>query len=606
MAANLGFLELESAERPGERRKTFYFYAEQRKLAIEIPTPIWTSTCARSASASASATRQALAAADRVQSIPALIKTLDEVSKWQGELHKFSAWRPEPDGDRVTLALKGAIQTYPAQRTWDQKREEEVENPFLFDLVAAIRSDFTLFMGLRGWLATNYADYLEDREGLRSKPGLRGYLYISAPQKRLLARMIADPKGYIGERVPALAKNSDGSDPPLRRALKSTDFSATLFIKPGLFHYELGWPNRLAVRLVDESNMRATVRGGMIFRAAEDGLLWGYNIEADAFFRFGGSLQVGPIGVCAEATLDARFVARVLCYLSWRFQGSLIYGLISLDANLSVSVKAWMEIDLGIDTYTIEIGFSVTLQFSAAIELALSTDGIGARAHARVAISAFGTTLSVSVGFTIGGVLQLEAARARANASWRCRSPPRGRMRRPWRRTSRATSASRWTPNTPRRKLAPVQPPKDVIVPIRSRSREEGASGLNTPTSSCRSRPVSAPAACRFLRRASGWCCVGNRVPTRWVMRCSCRSPPSTATRYTSFYAAPYLSLAHMVAEKGSRKVQRHITSKPRWLCPSWAWSGSCRVPAGRMSAVLKRSRPMCAGMRRCPRRATR
>lgn len=408
MGASLGFLELESKERPGERRKSFFFYANKQKLAIEIPTVVWNFYLREAGfGLGFRYTLDAIQAADRATSIPKLISALDEVSKTQGELHKFAAWKPEPEGDRVTLALKGAIQTYPANKTWDEQTENEAQNPFLFDLVAAIRSDFTLFMGLRGWVGTNYIDYLNDKDGLRANPGLRGYLYISAPQQRLLARMIGDSKGYIGDRIPALAEGA-----PLRQALQSVDWSATLFIKPGLFHYELGWPNQLVARLYDQENMRVTVRGGMIFRAAEDGLLWGYNVEADAFFRFGGEVQIGPVGVCAQATLTAKLVARVLCYLTWRVTGSLIYGLVALDAHLEVNFRAWLEVDLEFTSFTIDIGFSQTLQFSATVELAISTEGVGARVDARVAVSVFGCTLSVSVGFTIGSG-QLDDARAR-------------------------------------------------------------------------------------------------------------------------------------------------------------------------------------------------
>ncbi len=413
MGASLGFLELERKDQPGERRKCFYFFAEKKKMAIEIPTVVWNFYLREAGFGMGFRyTLDAINAADKATSIPKLISALDEVSKRQGDLHKFSSWKPEPEGDRVTLALKGAIQVYPASKEWNEEQEEAAQNPFMFDIVAAIRSDFTLFMGLRGWVGTNYIDYLNDKEQLRSNPGLRGYLYISAPQQRLLARMIGDSKGYIGDRLPALAKVKGQEDPPMRRALKSVDWSATLFIKPGLFHYELGWPNQLVVRLFDEPNMRVIVRGGMIFRAADDGLLWGYNVEAEAFFKFGGSLEAGSIGVCAEATLNATLVARVLCYLSWRFKGSLIYGLIALDATLAVSVRAWMEIDLGFTSFTLRIGFSVSLQFSAAVEIAISTEGVGARVAARVALSIFGCTLSVSVGFEAGKG-QLEDARAR-------------------------------------------------------------------------------------------------------------------------------------------------------------------------------------------------
>lgn len=412
LAASLGFLELEREDHPGERRKSFFFYAEKRQMAVEIPAVVWTFYLREVGFGFGFRyTLEALAAADRATSIPKLISALDDISKRQGDLHKFSAWRPEVEGDHVTLALKGAIQAYPAEKSWKEEAEEAAENPFLFDLVAAIRSDFTLFMGLRGWLGTNYIDYLNDKDKLRSNPGLRGYLYISAPHKRLLARAIGDSQGYIGNRIPALAKSGD-SEPPLRKALRSIDWSVTLFIRPGLFHYEMGWPDQLVVRLMNEPNMRVTVRGGMIFRAADDGLLWGYNIEADAFFRFGGALQIGPVGVAGEASLDAHLVARVICYLSWRIKGSLIYGLIALDASLAISIRAWLEVDLGFKSFTIRISFSRSLQLSASVEMVISTEGVGAQVHARVAISAFGCTLSVSIGFNLGAS-QLAEARAR-------------------------------------------------------------------------------------------------------------------------------------------------------------------------------------------------
>ncbi|MNC38892.1 hypothetical protein D3C75_875230 [compost metagenome] len=144
-------------------------------------------------------------------------------------------------------------------------------------MIVALRSDLTLLASLRGWLGVNYADFRGNKDNFRERPGLRGYLYISAPRSELLARMVGDSKGFIGERFEGLRTGE-----VLRRAVESVDWSATLYIRPGLFHYELGWPDQLAVRLVDSPNMKVTLRGGMIFRAADDGLLWGYNIEADA------------------------------------------------------------------------------------------------------------------------------------------------------------------------------------------------------------------------------------------------------------------------------------------------------------------------------------
>jgi len=411
-ATNFGFVELERENRPGSLRHAFYLYGEKRRVAVKITTPIWVFYMREfGLGFGFRYTLEAIKAADDAgASVPKLIKVMDEVSKRQGDLHKLSAWRPDPEGDKVTLALKGAIQPYPTEEVYEEKREETAESPFFFDLVAAIRSDFTLFMGLRGWMGANYYDYEKNTDGMRENPGLRGYLYINPEKKVLLARALGDSRGYIGNRIASLAKQGD-KEPILRRALRSIDWSATLLIKPGLFHYELGWPDQLSVRLIDEANMRVSVRGGMIFRVAEDGLLWAYNIEADAFFRFGGSVRAGSVGVSASATLDIHFVARVVAFLSWRFQGSLIYGLISLDATLSVQFSAWLRIDLKFRSFTITIRFGITLQLSAAVEAVISTNGFGAAVNARVGVSAFGRTLSVGIGFAINDKA-LAAARA--------------------------------------------------------------------------------------------------------------------------------------------------------------------------------------------------
>jgi hypothetical protein len=406
MLASLGFLEIEHKSRPGDRRKAFFVYLQKNELAVKIPTGFWTFYMREAGFGFGFRyTLAGIRDADESRSRAQLIRVLDDVSKRQGDLARFSAWSPDPEGDRFTLAMRAALQAYPAKETYDAKTEEEAENPFFFDMIVALRSDFTLLASMRGYLGVNYADFRANKDNFRERPGLRGYLYISAPRSELLARMVGDSKGHIGERFPGLQKGQ-----VLRRAVESVDWSATLYIRPGLFHYELGWPDQLAVRLVDSKNMKVTLRGGMIFRAADDGLLWGYNIEADAWLAFGGSTG-GSIGVAVEASLQARFVARLIAYLSWRFQGSMVYGLVALDASLAFSVRAWMEVDLGFTSFTLRIGFSYAVQFSAAIELAITTEGVGGRADARIAVSVFGCTLSVGVGFAFNDRLLDDARR---------------------------------------------------------------------------------------------------------------------------------------------------------------------------------------------------
>ncbi|MEJ8859720.1 hypothetical protein WKW79_34545 [Variovorax robiniae] len=408
MQASLGFLEVER-KTDGERFKAFFIYLQKDKLAVQIPTGFWTFYMREAGFGFGFRyTLAGIRDADTATSPAHLIRILDDVSKRQGDLARYAAWSPDtnPEANRFTLALRAAIQAYPAEQTYNQETEETASNPFFFDVIVALRSDLTLLASMRGYLGVNYADFRANKNNFRERPGLRGYLYISAPRSELLARMIADSKGFIGERFPGLQ-----SGQILRRAVESVDWSSTLYIRPGLFHYEMGWPDQLSVRLVDTNNMKVSLRGGMIFRAAEDGLLWGYNIEADAWLRFGGSVG-SDIGVAAEASMQARFIARLIAYLSWRFQGSLVYGLVSLDATLAFSVRAWMKVNLRFTSFTIRIGFSFSVHFSAAIEMAIATDGVGARAHARISVSAFGCSLGVFIGFSFNDGA-LESARAR-------------------------------------------------------------------------------------------------------------------------------------------------------------------------------------------------
>lgn len=408
MQASMGFLEVEHKDRPGDRRKAFFLYLQKDKLAIEIPTPYGKPLYMREAGFGFGFryTLAGIKAAEKAKTPAQLITVLDDVSKRQGDLARFSAWSPDVEGDKFTLALRAALQSDFANKNYVEKDEAEMQNLFFFDLIVALRSDLTLLASMRGYLGVNYADFRNNKDNFREKPGLRGYLHVSVPRSELLARMVGDSKGFIGEHFETLKTGS-----LLRQAVQSVDWSSTLYIRPGLFQYELGWPDQLVVRLIDKENMKISLRGGMIFRAADDGILLGYNVQADAWMRFGGSAG-GSVGVALEATLQARLVARLIAYMSRQLQGSLVYGLVSLDASITFSVRAWMKVDLRFTSFTIRISFSYSLQLSAAVELAVQLDNVGARVAARVAISVFGCTLGVSVGFSFNDGI-VDAARSR-------------------------------------------------------------------------------------------------------------------------------------------------------------------------------------------------
>lgn len=407
LEASMGFLEIAKEDDPDDRKKAFFLFLQANKLAVEIPTPVWTFYLREAGFGFGYRyTLAGIADAENAKSTAQLVRILDDVSKRQGDLARFTAWKPDPKKDNVTLALRGAFQLFAADKTYDEKVEKKAISPLFFDIVAALRSDFTFLMSARGWVGVNYASFLENKGNFRERPTFRGYLYISVPRSELLLRGIADSKGYVGNDWPEVTEGS-----PLRRAIQSVDWSTTLYIRPGLFHYEMGWPDQLQVRLVDEKNMRVIVRGGMIFRAAEEGVLFGFNIGADAFIRFEGGIG-GSIGVAVVAELNARFVARVLAFLAANLDDSLVYGLVSLDARLTFSVRAWMEVDLGFTSFTLEIGFSFSVQFTAAVELAISDGGVGGRVNARISVQVFGCSLGVGIGFSFNAG-QLDAARAR-------------------------------------------------------------------------------------------------------------------------------------------------------------------------------------------------
>jgi hypothetical protein len=405
MEATLGFLEV---NKPGEDKKVaFFLYLQKDRLAVEIPTPFWVFYLREAGFGFGYRyTLAGIKEADSATSSAQLIQILDKVSSTQGDLSDYTAWAPDPEGDKFTLALKGAIQTAPAQDPWDDKTEDRAQNPFLLDLVVALRSDFTFLMSARVHFGVNYAHYQKNDGHFRENPLLRGFMYISVPRSEVLLRAVSDPNGYIGTDAAIFMV------PPLPLMLKSVTFSSTLYIRPGLFQFEMGWPNQLSAKLIDDSALKASVCGGMIFRVADDGLLYGLNAEAQASFHFDAGMSLGFVGASVSASMEAKLVVRFIAYLAWHFSDSFVYGLVSLDARLDFSVRAWLHIDLWLCSIDIHISFTITLQFTASVELVLGPKLSGAHVQAMVAIQVFGCSLGVNISFSIADD-NLNEARAR-------------------------------------------------------------------------------------------------------------------------------------------------------------------------------------------------
>ncbi|KNH29493.1 hypothetical protein ACS77_02090 [Pseudomonas syringae] len=406
MSASMGFLELTKEK---DHRHAFFLYGQMEKLSVLIPTPIKELYLREVGFGFGYRyTLAGLARADQVKTPGELIRVLDDVSRYQGDLAKFAAWQPEVDGNRITLAMRALatvdspyksseevrLEEQKLETTGGKSREEGFPNALLFDMAAALRSDLTFLVTARAWFSVNYDTWMKKKDEISTKPPLRGYLYLSAPRKELLARLVSDPEGYIGD-TPKLPEE-------LLEAFKSVHFASTLYIRPGLFHFEFGWPYELKLKLPREPNKNfgLTAEGGLVFRVEDFSLLYGIAIRARGFAQFGGSVGGSSLGASALARADFSLDAKFIAYLSLeRASDTLFYGCLSFSCNLSFEIKFWVEIDIGFDSIRLSASFSQSFAISAAVELAIGPSVLAGRAAVAISIGAFGRSLTLSVGF---------------------------------------------------------------------------------------------------------------------------------------------------------------------------------------------------------------
>lgn len=380
-------------------------------LSIEIPTPIGMFYLREVGFGfGLRYTFAGLVAADMVKSPDQLVKVLDDVAKRQGDLANFSAWAPEDDGNRLTLAMRALFTVASASKSGKLSEAERfVSNVLLFDVAAAIRSDLTFLMTARGWINTNYYTWVNGEvegegptkkvklapEAIRSRPPLVGYVYISVPRKQFLGRLVADGTGYLG--------NNPELNPLLRQAMSGISWSATLFIQPGLFHFEMGWPYELSFNFnkkTDVTEISVLMQGGMVFRIEAASLLYGIAFRGRGFAQLGGQVGGHSFGASAVARTDLSLQAKFIAYIpALEPKQTLFYGAIDFSVTLSVSVRVWLRIKIFGHKISFEIGFSFSRTLTLAIELAISPEDVGGRATASMAISAFGRTLQLGVSF---------------------------------------------------------------------------------------------------------------------------------------------------------------------------------------------------------------
>ncbi|MDF0495739.1 hypothetical protein [Bradyrhizobium yuanmingense] len=413
MSATLGFLELKDKTNPSASpRHAFFIYGQMYKMSEPIDTPIGTIYLREVGFGFGYRyTLAGIAQAETAKTPQELVKILDEVSKYQGSLDRFEAWEPTYHNADLTLALRGMLALSAAQRSsseYNDKVEATLPNPILLDIVAALRTDLTILINLRAWLCVNYHKWVTDGGDAdwKREPVFRGYLYFSAPKREFLGRFISNRNGFIGEHPPMPSQ--------LKTAIQSTDFSATLYVRPGLFHFELGWPYELGFELGKRGEtFYLSVRGGLIHRVEDFSVLQGIAFKAYGEVHLEGRIGSDSFGAAAVAHATFDLETRLLSYLSLRnFDESMYYGYLRLDILIDARIEVWLSFKVFGKRIRLSAGFSIYLAVSIAIEGVVSPKGLGGKAHASVGIRAFGRTASVGIGFSFNNRL-LDQARAR-------------------------------------------------------------------------------------------------------------------------------------------------------------------------------------------------
>ncbi|WP_433326965.1 hypothetical protein [Spirillospora sp. CA-294931] len=337
-------------------------------------------------------------AADAENDIKKLLKTLQGLSRTQGDLSKRDRWAVDLEeagqDPRWTIVLRAMISQTSASASplrYEAFAEADLACVFLVDAIIAFRSDLTFFMAVRGWFNTNYADYVTNKDGARENPILSGFVLLSPRQKRFLAH-ISKPEG-----------GKPGTHPPLpdfvRDAIANSRFSATLLIEPGLFHYELGWPNMLRWH-IELGPVAVEVEGGFIFRVSSTEMVLGTSFLARGRLELSAGVDLGLVGVRISATARVAFGARYIGVIDFRdpTENSAVYGAIGLEVQVAFAIEFWIKIPLVFTTIRLSFSFSLEIMYSAGLEIGVKGLSVpGVRGVGTVGVSCCGHSLQVTV-----------------------------------------------------------------------------------------------------------------------------------------------------------------------------------------------------------------
>ncbi|OAI20872.1 hypothetical protein A1359_20235 [Methylomonas lenta] len=415
-AASFGFVEIRKPGWPSPRL-AWFVYLEAQRISYYFqlgPVPFYL----REAGLGLGYyfTYVGIKKIDEADNLIDVIKELDKIALTALEPSKLDTWDISDQGD-LTLVARAMFSmssaSTPAETlTWHKDEEEPLPNLLLLNAVLAMRKS-TFMMTANGWLGYSYYDWDKGRligaNDLTGKQALTGYIVLAGARSEFLARLVSNPGVEIGRRLALPQQFKDG--------IRDFQYDATLYMRPGLLHFELGWPNRIRWSK-NIAGVNVTVAGGAIFRVHDGAVLAGLNLEGQLSFDMSGSLDAGVVGISISASVYATLIARIIGYLDSRnASNSLYYSLFSLQVSVEFRVSAWLEIDAWLCKITIRASFSFSLQIDVVAELALQGDGqgdgqVGARIRATIAVSVFGRSLGLSVGLAMSpGLVDNAAAR---------------------------------------------------------------------------------------------------------------------------------------------------------------------------------------------------
>ncbi|MBE7384757.1 MAG: FlxA-like family protein [Leptolyngbya sp. SIO1E4] len=336
--------------------------------------------------------------ADEAESLTQLLQELKVLSRTQGDLSRRDRWAidvedrgQDPRWTIVFRAMIAQLSAAPSPLTWNAAKEEALACVYLFDAVIAFRSDLTFFMNVRGWINTSYGAFVKERnQGNDLEPLFSGFVFLWPRQKRFLAHLASNPNGHLG------------SKPPLpeftQSAIRSSQFSATLLIEPGLMHFELGWPNML--RWSNKLGpLNADIRGGFIFRISTTEMVIGISFLARASLEISASVNLGLVGASVTAKANAAYGARYIGVVGFGANDQpTLYGAIGLELRIRLSVSLWIKIPLIFKTIRLSYRFSLNINFTAGLEFAVNgLRDAGLRGSGTLSVSAMGHRLQFNV-----------------------------------------------------------------------------------------------------------------------------------------------------------------------------------------------------------------